>query len=93
MTRLAAAIPLVLLVAAAPSLAVTPAEQAFQRWAVQDKCVADAKLAHPNRDPASQRKLDADVDQCLTRHGLPPRAHIAPPADDAPAADPARADR
>ncbi|HLY55385.1 MAG TPA: hypothetical protein VKS60_07510 [Stellaceae bacterium] len=59
--------------------AVTPAEQAFLRFQVEDKCIADAKRAHPGRDIASQQAVDVSVDDCLSKNNLPPRAHLAPP--------------
>ena len=52
--------------------------QAFGRWRVQDKCVADATKAFPDRDLASLQKRDGAVDQCLAKAGQPPRQHIAP---------------
>jgi hypothetical protein len=84
MMRWLAALALVLVPIA--GRAVSPAEQAFLRFQQEDKCIAAARLAHPNRDVASQRAVDADVDACLAKHGLPPRAHIAPPEDAAHAA-------
>lgn len=83
--------PLILLCSAlVPSLAcaVTPAEQAFQRFQVEDKCISDSKRAHPGRDVESQQALDKSVDDCLAKHRLPPRAHIAPPAEADAAAPP-----
>lgn len=78
-TAFVAALGVLLPVAAG---AVTPAEQAFLRFQIEDKCLADAKHAHPGRDVASQQALDAAVDDCLSKNNLPPRAHIAPSGDD-----------
>ncbi|HVJ52050.1 MAG TPA: hypothetical protein VM689_06290 [Aliidongia sp.] len=52
--------------------------QAFGRWRIQDKCVADATLKFPDRDLVSLQKRDGAVDQCLAAAGMPPRAHVAP---------------
>jgi hypothetical protein len=55
--------------------------QNFARWRVQDKCVADATKAFPDHDLISLRKRDGMVDQCLADHKMPPREHLAPPAE------------
>ena len=76
------------LVAAGPAFAVSPVQDATRRFQAEDRCIADARAAHPNRDADSQRQVDEEVDRCLVKHRLPPRAHIAP-AEDAPAPPPA----
>jgi hypothetical protein len=86
--RLGAGAALVLLLA--PGLAraadvQVEEHQALERWRVQDKCVTDSVTANPNRDIESQRKRDKFVDTCMTKHGLPPRAHLV--RDDKPAGD------
>jgi hypothetical protein len=67
--------------------AVTPAQIASLRFEQEDKCIANARAAHQNRDIASQRAVDREVDKCLAAHQLPPRAHLAPDPDPAPAAN------
>ena len=71
---------LLLLLAAAPAWgAVSLQDQAFGRWKIQDKCIADSIKLHPDRDEASLKERDTYVDDCLKTHGLPPREHLAPP--------------
>lgn len=82
--RLLPALALALL-AVTPAQAVDQQKQAFSRWRIQDRCIADAQKQHPDRDLASQQARDASVDKCLKDHGLPPREHLAP--DPAPASD------
>jgi hypothetical protein len=53
----------------------------FARWHAADKCVADATKAWPDHDLVSLQKRDGMVDQCLSDHKLPPRAHLAPTAE------------
>ncbi len=79
--RLTASIAVLSVIATSTAYAATAQEMAFSRWKVQDKCIADSVKAHPNRNVASQRKRDKDVDTCLASHNLPPRAHLAPPED------------
>ena len=52
----------------------------FARWHASDKCVEDATKAFPDHDLVSLQKRDGQVDQCLSDHKLPPRAHLAPSA-------------
>jgi hypothetical protein len=68
----------------------TPQGQAFARWRIQDKCVADATKQFPDRDPISLQKRDGAVDQCLAAANMPPRQHLAPspPPPDAVAPKP-----
>jgi hypothetical protein len=63
--------------------------QSFSRWRIQDKCVADSVKFNPDRDVASQVKRDAYVDKCMKDHGLEPRVHVAPPAEDSSPSPPA----
>ena len=53
----------------------------FARWHQADKCVEDATHTFPDHDLVSLQKRDGMVDQCLSDHKLPPRAHLAPTAE------------
>jgi hypothetical protein len=48
------------------------------RWAASDKCLKDSEISFPDPDLASLRQRDRYVDDCLKKHHLPPRAHLAP---------------
>ncbi len=82
MRRLAVALMLALGLMSVDALAQsnlnTLQGQAFSRWRIQDKCVADATKKFPDRDLPSLQKRDGAVDECLARAGQPPRQHLAP---------------
>ena len=82
MIRAALAAACLILLLSPAARAVTPAEEAFRRFQLEDKCISDAKRNHPGHDPVTQRAVDESVDECLTKNKLPPRVHIAPPEDD-----------
>ncbi len=56
----------------------SPLQSSQGRWAASDKCIKDATAQFPDLDQASLHKRDLYVDDCLKRHHLPPRAHLAP---------------
>jgi hypothetical protein len=69
MIRFAPLIALAGILLATRAAAVPRAEDAFVRFAAEDKCVAQSVTKFPNRDAVSQHQRDNFVDDCLSQHG------------------------
>ena len=72
MNRLAAALPILLLIPAA-ALASQPGNVVVQRWKLMDKCTQQAQAAFPDFTPDANAKRDAKLRECLAGQNLPPR--------------------
>ena len=72
MNRLAAALPILLLMPAA-ALASQQGNVVVQKWKLMDKCTQQAQMAFPDFTPDANAKRDAKLKECLAGQNLPPR--------------------
>jgi hypothetical protein len=72
MNRLAAALPILLLMPAA-ALASQQGNVVVQKWKLMDKCTQQAQTAFPDFTPDANAKRDAKLKECLAGQNLPPR--------------------
>jgi hypothetical protein len=82
-------------IAVATMLLLAPAAHAInqlveQRWAVMDRCTAQANAANPENTPQSYAKRDAAMRDCQRRNNVPVRDRLVPQRPQRPETSPLR---